>query len=257
MRRALTTYLLACLATSLGGCKILAGLPAKRVPNEVIVLGTEHEKHLVNQVYTLERFEEILRAVDPAVVLCEIPPDRFGVAWQEYLRTGAVTEERVKLYPEFTRALFPIALEGRLRIVPCSAWTKTMNTRRAAQLAQWRTTRIEDTRLVDEAQAKARRQLEQEGLDQDPLAMHSARFDEIVAAGMEPYERLFGRDLGEGGWKQINEGHYALISEALDEIGGEGKRVLVVFGAWHGYRLRELLAGREDIVLRRLGEVLR
>lgn len=248
--------LLACLLALASSCKILAGLPAKHVVNEVIVLGTEHGAHRTNEVYSLERVEELLRAVDPQVVLCEIPPDRFDVAWQGFIDTGEVTEPRVSLYPEFTEVFFPVALEGRFRLVPCSGWTEEMASRRRAQLAQWKTTRPADTREVEEAQERARRTLEQEGLDRDPLAMHSARFDELVEEGMEPYERLFARDLGPGGWTQINRAHYALVSEALDEISGEGKRVLVVFGSWHKGRLRELLGQRDDIVLRRLTDVL-
>lgn len=247
---------LALLLSSLSGCKLLAGLPAKPQKNTVIVVGTEHGDHLENEVYTLERVEEIIRRVDPHYVLCEIPPDRMDAAWQGFLRTGEVNEPRVMLYPEFSEVLFPMALEGRFEVIPCSAWSEVMAQRRRALLNQWRSTRIEDTREVDEAQEKGRRQLEQEGLNLDPLAMHTARFDEIVAEAMEPYERLFSRDLGEGGWTQINEGHYALVSEALDEIQGNGRRVLVMFGSWHKYRLREKLAERDDIVLRRLSEVM-
>ena len=240
----------------LPACQFLAGRPAERVPNEVIVLGTEHGSHLTSEVYDLERLEQLVRAVDPQVVLCEIPPDRYESAWNGFIRTGEVTEPRVALFPEFTEVLFPIALEGRLRLVPCSAWTREMADLRRAQLEQWSSTRLDDTRQVEEARERMERQLEQEGLDTDPLRMHSARFDAIVAEGLEPYERLFGRDLGAGGWRQINEAHYALIAEALDRMTGEGKRVLVAFGALHKGRLRAQLATREDIVLKRLGEVL-
>ena len=240
----------------LQACQFLAGRPAERLPNEVIVLGTEHGAHLTNELYDLERLEQLVRAVDPQVVLCEIPPDLYEPAWNGFIRTGEVTEPHVALFPEFTEVLFPIALEGRLRLVPCSAWTREMAELRRTQLEQWSNTRLEDSRKVEEARERMERQLEQEGLDTDPLAMHSARFDAIVAEGLEPYERLFGRDLGPGGWRQINEAHHALIAEALDRITGDGKRVLVVFGALHKGRLRALLATREDIVLKRLGEVL-
>lgn len=247
---------LAALALPLAGCRALAGLPAKPVKNEVIVLGTEHGAHLANEVYTLERIEELLRQVDPRYVLCEISPHSYEDAWREFMRTGAVSEPRVKLYPEFTEVLFPLALEGRFRVVPCSAWTESMFERRRRLLEQWKTTRIDDTREVDDAREKGDRELELEGLDSEPLKIHTARFDEIVAEAMEPYERLFSGDLGAGGWTQINEAHYVLLSEALDQISGHGERVIVMFGSRHKYRLRELLSQRTDIVLKRLGEIV-
>lgn len=244
------------VAFAASACKTLAGLPTKPQKNLVIVLGTEHGRHTNNEVYTLERIEEIIRRVDPHHVLCEIPPDRMEDAWQGFIRTGEVTEPRVKLYPEFSEVLFPMALEGRFKVIPCSAWTETMANRRRLLLEQWRSTRIEDTREVDEAQERGARALELADLDQDPVAMHTAAFDAIVAESMEPYERLFSRDLGEGGWTQINLAHYSLISEALDELQGNGERILVIFGSWHKYRLRELLGERDDIVMRRLSEIM-
>jgi hypothetical protein len=248
--------LLALLVLALGGCKSLAGRPAKSVPNEVIVLGTEHGAHRESEAYSLERLEQLLRAVDPQVVLCEIPPQRFDAAWRGFIQTGEVSDTRVLEYPEFTDVFFPVALEGRFRLIPCSAWNQGMAERRNAQLEQWKTTRPDDTREVEEAQQHALRILEQEGLDLDPLAMHTARFDELVDEAMKPAERLFARDLGPGGWTEINKAHYELISDSLDQIEGEGKRVLVVFGSWHKGRLRQYLGDRPDIVLRRLPEVL-
>ncbi len=238
------------------GCKTLAGLAAKEKKNEVFVLGTLHDGHLADEIYTLDKIGEIVRRIDPAVVLVEIPPDRYATAWQEFLHTGKVEEERVKLYPEFTEVLFPLALEGRFQVVPCSAWTATMANRRRSLLAQWKTTRPADSKEVNSARERAEKQLEEQGLAHDPLLIHSAAYDEIVAEGMEPYERIFTQDLGSGGWTQINLGHQHRIGEALDEIRGEGRRVLVIFGAWHKYRLRELLAERDDIVLRRVSELL-
>ncbi len=254
--RALRTLAVCAPLVLTPGCRMLAGLPAEPTLNEVFVVGTLHGGHLEDEVYTLERLEEIIRALDPQLVLVEIPPDRFPLAWDEFVRTGEVTEERVVLYPEFTEVLFPLALEGRLELVPCSAWTRSMSDRRAALLKQWSTTRPADTREVDRARAAASARQEDEGLASDPLGIHTARYDELVDEGMEPYERLFARDLGAGGWTQINLAHHRRVAEALNEISGDGKRVLVVFGAWHKGRLRDLLAERVDIRLRRLPEVL-
>ena len=241
----------------LSGCTVLAGLSAKPQDNEVFVIGTLHGKHLTDPIYSLERFRDILRQLDPDLVLVEIPPDRFDLAWKQFLEEGQVSEPRVKLYPEFTEVLFPIALEGHLRIVPCSAWTEKMSQRRSALLEQWSRSRPDDSQLVDEAQSTAEKRLEASGLAHDPLKIHTADYDKIVAEGMQPYEDVFGNDLGPGGWQDINLAHYRHVSEALDESSGKDRRVLVIFGAWHKYRLRELLSEREDIRLMRMGQVVR
>lgn len=243
--------------TLLSSCQVLAGLSAKPKDNEVFVIGTLHGEHLTEAVYSLDRFRDILRQLDPDLVLVEIPPDRYDQAWKEFLEQGQVSEPRVKLYPEFTEVLFPIALEGHLRIVPCSAWTEKMASRRSALLQQWKTSRPEDSQRVERAQSKAEESLEASGLAHDPLQIHTAAYDKIVSEGMQPYETIFGDDLGAGGWQDINLAHYRHISEALDANSGEDRRVLILFGAWHKYRLRELLSERDDIRLMRMGEVVR
>ena len=104
------------------------------------------------------------------------------------------------------------------------------------------------------AEAEAEEQLKQEGLDKDPLKIHTDRYDAIVKRGLEPYNRLFNDDLGPGGWDNINRAHYQLIASALDRHKGQGKRFLIMFGAWHKYWLLERLRLRDDIVLRSLAE---
>jgi hypothetical protein len=243
--------------STLSACKVLAGLSAKPQNNEVFVIGTLHGKHLTDPVYTLDRFRDILRQLDPDLVLVEIPPDRYDLAWKQFLEQGKVEEARVKLYPEFTEVLFPIALEGHMRIVPCSAWTEKMAQRRSALLEQWMSSRPADSQQVERAQNMAEQKLEAAGLAHDPMRMHTAAYDRIVAEGMQPYESIFGDDLGTGGWQDINLAHYRHISDALDENSGDDRRVLIIFGAWHKYRLRELLSERDDITLKRVSEVIR
>jgi hypothetical protein len=89
--------------------------------------------------------------------------------------------------------------------------------------------------------------------------MHGARYDQVVADGMRPYQQLFGDDLGPGGWDNINRAHIALIEQSLDRhvaAPGSGKRILIMFGAWHKYHFLRALAARPDIRLRSLREFL-
>ena len=240
------------------GCKVLAGRPARFVRNEVIVVGSLGERHLRRPGggFDLDRLERLLRDLDPHRVFCEVPPDRFGSTWHEFVYTATVDDERLSELPEVTEALYPLALEGRIRLVPCSAWTPEVAAHRASLLEQWRTTRPADTREVDKARTLARERIALEGLENDPLGVNSERYDAIVAEGMLPYERLLDRDLGTGGWRESNLAHYTLIETALDDCAGEGLRVVILFNAWNKYRLLELLSSRRGIELLTVAEAL-
>ncbi|HIG10533.1 MAG: hypothetical protein ABGY71_04270 [bacterium] len=260
LRRALPLFLLTgplLLLTGLPGCKIFAGKPAHATINEVLFLGSLHEEHSSSAGYDLEALEALLREINPGLVLCEVPPGRYEKAWGEFVATGKVSREPTALYPEVTEVLFPLALEGRVTVKPVSAWTASELRRREELLAQWETSRPRDSRTVQAAEERGRRELKRLALTDSAESVHSARFDQIVAAAMEPGERLFGADLGQGSWTQINRAHAELIDAALDRCSGDGLRVVVLFGAWHKHRLRELFRRRSDIHLISLAEALK
>jgi hypothetical protein len=227
------------------------------VPNEVVVIGTLGEEHRGNTGYDLPRLELLLRELEPHRVLCEIPPDRFEESWDQFVYSGKVTEPRVREFPEITEALFPLALEGRTRLSPCSAWTPEVAERRQSLLAQWEHSRPADFREVDEARSKALQQIAEEGLERDPLRVNSERYDAIIAEAMEPYQRLFDRDLATGGWKKSNRAHFSLIAAELKRCAGEELRVVILFSSWNRYRLLELLARYPGIELLSVEEALK
>lgn len=235
------------LTLTLSGCKIFAGRPAKAEPNELLVMGTLHAGHLESERYDLERLEELLREVNPSVILCEAIPEEFEAAWVRYVETGEVDEQLARSSPDVTEVLFPLALEGRVVVVPCSAWTRELLARRDELLDQWRSSRPADTRAVESAHRAASERLEELGLSQDPLLLHSDRFDSLVERAQAPYERLFSRDLGEAGWERIHRAHSERLGAALDRWQGDGVRVVVLFDAWSKYRLRQLLDSRPDV----------
>jgi hypothetical protein len=80
----------------------------------------------------------------------------------------------------------------------------------------------------------------------DPLLIHTDAYDEAVRRGMRPYADLFGEELGEGGWEQINAAHWALLDAALEER--PGQRVLIVFGSWHKYWFRDRIAEDSGLI---------
>ena len=218
-------------------------------PLEVVVVGTTHSRHLNSDSYGLEDLESMLRAIQPDAVLTEIPPDRFEQAAEEFSATGAIEESRVSRFPEYTDVLFPIQAELGFEIVPCAGWTEEMARERGRLLGEWETSRPEDTEAVEAGQRGIGEQLEALGLGDDPRDMHDPRYDEAVRAGLEPYQRLFGDDLGPGGWDNINQAHWDLLEAALDRLTEDPAvgRVAITYGAWHKYWFLDRLAERDDV----------
>ena len=249
----LALLLVAVVSGSLTGC---AADRAGGIRNEVIVLGMIHGGHRTSASYGIDRVRQIVGAIEPDYILCEIPPGRLARALAEYRETGSITEPRVSVFPEYVDAIIPLTREMSFQLVPCAAWTQEMAQDRREKLARWKTERADDHAEMQVAQERASQRLEAEGYADDPLRMHTLAYDEIVRKGMEPYNRLFNDDLGLGGWDNINAAHYALIERALDQHTGEGKRFLITFGAWHKYWFLDELRKRDDIALRSLHEFI-
>ncbi len=240
--------------TIAAGCCFLTTGCAPGAKNEVIVMGMIHGRHRTSKLYSVARVKSFMRAVDPDFILCEIPPDRLETALREFDETGKIDEPRVKRFPEYVEAMFPLHREMHFEIVPCAAWTKAMSDDRREKLARFKETRPEDWAEMNRAESQADEQLRKERLDEDPLGIHTERYDEITARGLEPYNRLFNDALGAGGWDNINAAHYALITASLDGHKGEGKRFLITFGAGHKRWFLDKLRQRDDITLRNLRE---
>lgn len=219
-------------------------------PNDVIVMGMIHSGHRSAGPYDIAHLKDIIRRVKPDVVLTEIPPDRLQKATQQFNETGKITESRVRVFPEYTDALFPLTKELEFQIVACAAWTTEMNDSRRATMAQLKTTHAQQYREMELAQRNVSTQVENTlGSYRDPGVIHTDEYDAFVKAGMEPYDRYFNEAIGAGGWSNINAAHYAHIASALDELQGQGKRVLITFGSWHKYYIKEQLRQRDDVRL--------
>ena len=236
---------------------------------EVIVMGMIHSGHRESQAYSLARVREIITRINPAAILCEIPPDRFDQAADEFRTTGTIAESRVSRFPEYTDVVFPLQSSMHFEIVPCAGWTAEMATDRRAKLEDWKTTRGGEYAEMRAAQVRAESTLKRQGLDGDPAGIHTPAYDDAVREGMEPYNRLFNDDLGLGGWDNINAAHYAHIerrinqevaraaeAEEEDATRTTTHRLLITFGAWHKYWFLDRLRERDDIRLRSITEFL-
>jgi len=226
-------------------------------PNSVIVMGMIHSKHRQKGPFDLDHLKDLIRKVQPDYVLTEIPPDRLEEATRQFKETGKITESRVRVFPEYTDALFPLTKEMDFEIIPCAAWTTEMNDSRRATLAKLRQTHAKQTAEMNAAQQNAGRNIATLGDPNDPVTIHTQQYDDFVKIGMGPYDRHFNDLIGDGGWENINKAHYGLIEKALNKHSGEGKRVLITFGSWHKYYIKEQLRKRSDIKLVSMSEFLK
>lgn len=228
-----------------------AGSPGSRlIPNEVVVLGMIHGGHITSEAFSLEVVRDLVREIAPDYWLTEIPPNRWDQAWAEYRASGSVDEPRVRRFPEYMDALFPLTRELGFQVIPTAGWTAPMSDFRAAYLdAYSRDPERADSWAEYQAAAAASAEGLAAGAGDDPRWIHTDAYDEAYDIRMRVYARLFDADLGPGGWDAINASHWANIERALDRHRGEGARFLLTYGAGHkGPFLRELRR-RDDIVL--------
>lgn len=87
------------------------------------------------------------------------------------------------------------------------------------------------------------------GRDDDPFYINSDEYDSNAKAMLTPYDHYYNDVYGPGGWTNINKAHYAIIEKALDDLRGQGKRILITYGAGHKYWFLEQLRKRDDINL--------
>ena len=218
--------------------------------NIVTVIGAIHGQHRRSDAYSLSVLKAAIVTFNPDIVMVELPPERFATASANYEQFGEVRETRADDFPELTDVVFPLRRELGFEIVPVAAWTQKIADDRRAALAQLEK---DPARTKDWAAHQAAIATYNEavrGRSGDPLFIHSETYDGAVKARQKVYEKLFGNDLGPGGWQNINMAHYQKIAAALDDVKGQEKRVLILYGAWHKYWFLEQLAARDDIQLR-------
>lgn len=235
-----------------------ASAPRPTKKNEVVVVGTIHGEHRTSSRYSTGVLRQLLQALKPDYVLTEISPNRFDAAMRQFTQTGAITEPRVVRFPEYVDVLFPLTKSMAFTIVPTAGWSKPMDAYRTAALkrieadpsrhAEWQEY-TDATRLADSLTAL-------QGAD-NPYFINSAAYDSLQTAAHEPYNRLFNSELGPGGWDNINVAHYGNIARALDAHRGDGKRVVITYGAGHKEWLLRELAKRDDITMLDVAPFLR
>ncbi|MEE9433800.1 MAG: hypothetical protein V3V15_06145 [Sphingorhabdus sp.] len=216
---------------------------------KVILIGAIHQGHVGSKRYGLDVLKRAIRKAKPDQIFTEIPPDRLDAAIEDFHKSGKVTEPRVDDFPEYRDMLFPLTREMDFEIVPVAAWSREMADSRAEALEQ---IQHDPARAAQWAEYRAAHKAFDEALSgrgDDPAFIHSGAYDALVRKAQTPYQQYFDEDLGPGGWTQINAAHYALIGAALDKTSGQGRTVVIIFGAWHKYMFLKELRKRGDIEL--------
>lgn len=230
----------------------------EKLKNEVLVLGTIHSGHLTKEIYNLEVLTNLIKAINPDIILTEIPPDRFPTAMQEFKEKDTITEPRVMRFPEYVDVIFPLSKEMDFEIIPTAGWTKEMADARSQKLkaiSEDENRKAEWDELT-KAGERSDSLIKATGREFDPYWINSDEYDELVEIELSVYNRLFNEELGLGGWDNINEAHFGHIAAGLDKHKFEGKRVLITYGAGHKGWFLKALKKRDDIKLLTLKEAV-
>ncbi len=217
--------------------------------NIVTVVGAIHGQHRRNESYSLATLKAAIVKYDPDIVMVELPPERFAKAAANFEQFGEVRETRADDFPELIDVVFPLRSELGFEMIPVAAWTQEIADDRRAALAQLKKDPARAKDWAAHQAAIASYNSAVSGRSDDPLFIHSETYDEAVKARQDVYEKMFGDDLGPGGWQNINAAHYQKIAVALDGVKGREKRILILYGAWHKYWFLEQLETRDDIQL--------
>lgn len=227
-------------------------------PNEVLVLGLIHGSHLTQEEFSTDVLRDMIKTIDPDIILAEIPPDRFEKAMTSYAETGVVNESRVARFPEYIDVIIPLTKEMDFELIPTAAWTEEMADARLAKMRSIRDDpdREYDWQLYGLARYKSDSLKEASGREFDPYWINSDAYDQAAEVALSVYNELFNEELGLGGWDNINKAHYSNIEKALNEYTNQGKRIVITYGAGHkGWFLRALRK-RKDIKLISLPEAM-
>lgn len=217
------------------------------------VFGAIHSGHRTSDNYSLAVLEKAVRDFKPDTIFIEIPPSSLAEAQSSFDQFGEVRERRTRAFPELTDVVFPLQKELNYNIVPTAGWSRQLANDRAAVLKRIENDPARKAQWDEHIAARRNLSRIQRGKNNDPLYIHTDQYDDEVKTAQTPYETYFDADIGAGGWGPINDAHIGLMMKGLDTIDGASAqkphRVLVIFGAWHKYKILEAMEKRDDVAL--------
>lgn len=212
--------------------------PLVRAPGrtEVIFVGTLHRRHLVDDAYSMQTLDRLVRAAEPEVLVAEVPPARLEKVRRAVL--GERPDPWLESFPELAAVVFPLAEELGVPVVPGSGWTRQATDDWQAYWAAH--PQGPEGELWRRAHARVTERLAEEG--SAPEWIHAPLYRELTAWDATALSTHAGRSLGAADPLLLYRRHARLLREALRRH--RGKRVVVVFDArvrWYFEReLREL-----------------
>ncbi len=222
---------------------------------ELTVFGAIHGGHRTSKEYSLPILENAIRKFKPDVIFIEIPPSSMAQAQSSFDQFGEVRERRTRAFPELTDVVFPLRKELGFELVPTAGWSRQLANDRSAVLKRIENDPARRSQWQEHIAARNNLFRIQRQKRNNPLYIHTDQYDDEVKTAQTPYETYFDADIGAGGWGPINAAHISLMSDALDRIKSEKNidsapvRVLIVFGAWHKYKILEAMKLRDDVNL--------
>ena len=223
---------------------------------KLTVFGTIHGGHRASKRYSLPILETAIRKFKPDVIFIEIPPSSLALAQSSFEQFGEVRERRTRAFPELTDVIFPLKKELGYDLVATAAWSRQLADNRAAVLKRIENDPARREQWQEHIAARNNLFSLQRRRGNDPLYIHTDQYDDEVKTAQTPYETYFDADIGAGGWGPINMAHIGLMNDALDRLKSQNKvsnnmpmRVLIIFGAWHKYKIIEAMEKRDDVAL--------
>ncbi len=232
--------------------KSIADLSKNTTPDktQIYVMGMIHGQHLKSQLWGIEQVKKTIQEINPDVICIEMPPKRWPAVINEWRSEGTLSDSRIKVFPEYTKAVMPLSKTMNFTIEPCAGWTKKMALERRARIKLFSTSKetAEKYQAYQAAEAGVKKQLDANPIvDDDPFVIHSKIYDARTRFELTPYDTYLNDWIGAGGWTNINQAHYDLIEKTISKH--SGKKILITFGAGHKYWFLEKLTSRKDIQL--------
>ncbi len=221
----------------------------------IAVFGAIHSGHKRSNSYSLAVLEKAIRNFKPDTIFIEIPLSSLAQAQSSFDQFGEVRERRTRAFPELTDVVFPLKKQLNYDLVPTAAWSRQLANDRSAVLKRIENDPARRAQWNEHIAARRNMSRIQSGKSDDPLYIHTQQYDDEVKAAQTPYETYFDADIGAGGWGPINKAHIDLMTQGLDSLIAQGaskdnpKRVLIIFGAWHKYKILEAMEKRDDVAL--------
>ncbi len=221
----------------------------------VSVFGTIHSGHRRSNKYSLQVLEKAIIKFEPDIIFIETPPSSLAAAQSSFAQFGEVRERRTRAFPELTDVVFPLQKKLGYSLVATAGWSRQLANNRATVLKKIENDPARKSQWQEHITARDKLFRIQRNNSNDPLYIHTDKYDAEVKAAQTPYETYFDKDIGPGGWGPINKAHINLMVAGLDDIKTNSlndkkpHRVLIIFGAWHKYKILEAMEKRDDVAL--------